>query len=793
MKTKQILSLLLSVLLVFSICSIGIHAELSDNSNNITLDSNEVELNGNSENIESDKMITYKTVSSADELERIYKTTISAYATGEIEKKTINIPVDFLIIFDKSSSMHNGKKLNEMKAGIKHFVNLIQSNYSPTTDHRIAFLGFTESTYLYNTKEHDFTKVPLSLISNKFYNTDPAKSCWISANDTNTLNAIQSKITSRILLGVTETDQAFRLVNEVIYPNYYTNNTYTEHGRAKIVILYSDGLPTTGWTPYNTLEAYKDRAISQAKKIKDTGTAIYTIGVGDATKAEGAEFLRYCSSSYPNATSTSNHGQRIQKEYSFISYSQSDITNAFQTITADLPTVSINIDENAILKDNISQYFHLYIDQNHPITIQTQKHNGHDEFTSLDKSFELTGFQNSYSNGGLELTLSEQSISLQGFDYVKNFVSHTNKNGNAQNPDYGQRLCISYYIKATDSFMGGNGVQSSTDINSGVFANIDDNFPIKSFPINKINVPIRANLTTTNSVSWHGEEALNNKNVYDFATITAPIPETYNLNNNGLDNINNAFVKIEENYYDGETLVAKHTVLPYNEDEYEFYSAEFMSGNKNTVPATLKEYIEYKALNANENQFVQPIRVVATVSPIYTIDENDPQGTSIVQNSLGDAVSEQTANATYTITYNFCTLTIGQNEYDYVNGKFRDKSNNFYDIYYNNEYYMSVLGGTTIYEMPVGNYKVVLHTSDTRYNKIEQWEVASTATSEGIASSDNSVSFELSRKYYENHLTVTPDASYYTRQSQYLDNHNTLVRNAASSTRSINGSYSVVS
>ena len=106
---------------------------------------------------------------------------------------------------------------------------------------------------------------------------------------------------------------------------------------------------------------------------------------------------------------------------------------------------------------------------------------------------------------------------------------------------------------------------------------------------------------------------------------------------------------------------------------------------------------------------------------------------------------------------------------------------------------MSVLGGTTIYEMPVGNYKVVLHTSDTRYNKIEQWEVASAASSEGIASSDNSVSFELSRRYYENHLTVTPDASYYTRQSQYLDNHNTLVRNAASSTRSINGSYSVVS
>ena len=307
-------------------------------------------------------------------------------------------PALFVILIDQSGSMAYNFDGNETSTdsarrqyAMKQAVNsFIEKATSADGTHNMAIVTFGTDAKVLNS---GWTKV----------DTEGAKAL------TNAINGLSDKPT-----GATNVGAGMQKAQELMM-----NRAKSDTNRQKVVIVFTDGVPTTT-NEFDTDVA--NRAIKAAKSMKDAGVTVYTVGIfnganpaqlhGDkfdragvkdnpcngnvseywgytnmkAWVAGGSEsirgldiaatnrFLNFLSSNFTGATEIgieeASHGlvggqaweitknfNRTASNYYLTAKDSDSLNNMFQQIIQEISKLEIKADAKAILSDTLSEYF----------------------------------------------------------------------------------------------------------------------------------------------------------------------------------------------------------------------------------------------------------------------------------------------------------------------------------------------------------------------------------------------------------------------------------------------------
>ena len=499
-----------------------------------------------------------KTVKTAeDNGDGTYTVTIESWATGSVSTETKTIPVDIVLVLDQSGSMaydFNGNSTSTnanrrqyaMKAAVNNFIAAVNEKYSTEADHRMAIVTFGSSA---------------STLQGWTYVDQAGK------------NTLQGKINSLpdSPSGATNVGAGMTQAENLMSSGYNYSGSNTQ--RQKVVIVFTDGVPTTS-TDFDTTVA--NNAISSAKRLKDSGVTVYSIGIfngADPDQLHGDEyarwlignitcdgsvgsywggtnlasaftsdvrnidipagnrFLNYLSSDFGGATEigiTNDYSfpgaaggdgwyieknfERTASSYYLTAANASDLNGIFQTISQNIQTPSVTLGSEAELKDIVSPSF--TIPENATVTVQT-----------ANKTAD--GWSNPQPSE-LIAAVDGKNVSVTGFDYSANFVSETIKDDGT----YGKKLIVSFTVVPEEGFLGGNSVPTNA-AESGIY-NGDGNV-VENFPVPTVDVPIKYTFDSQNQSIYLGN--------------TADLEKLY-VQDTKLDGENNAYVDITYYLYD---------------------------------------------------------------------------------------------------------------------------------------------------------------------------------------------------------------------------------------------------
>lgn len=166
--------------------------------------------------------------------------------------------------------------------------------------------------------------------------------------DAETLKAAVNKLSAN---GATRADSGMQEAANIL-------NSSTNEDSKKVVVMFTDGEPTSG----NKFEkGVANATILAAKSMKDNGTKVFTVGVFDSDPDERTyDYMNYVSSNYPQAQSMSNPGDSSDKDYYTTADSADSLSKVFkdisETITKPEP-VNDKLDEKTVITDTLSDYF----------------------------------------------------------------------------------------------------------------------------------------------------------------------------------------------------------------------------------------------------------------------------------------------------------------------------------------------------------------------------------------------------------------------------------------------------
>ena len=238
-----------------------------------------------------------------------------------------------------TATTKTAKKLDSMKSAAKNFVNTVAADAAVNNvDHKIAVVKFagTKSSTIDNDGYYDGLY---------WYNySQPVVGLTEAKTGATTL---KEKIDALKAAGATQADFGMQLANDLL-PD-------TSADRQKVVVLFTDGEPTSK----NSFERpVADAAISAAKKMKDAGTVIYTVGMIANPSDNVENFLKYTSSNYLDAVSMKEPGNKTDgSNYSMIVTDGSNLDDVFQRIASEAVSSAASADETSLLKDTLSPYF----------------------------------------------------------------------------------------------------------------------------------------------------------------------------------------------------------------------------------------------------------------------------------------------------------------------------------------------------------------------------------------------------------------------------------------------------
>lgn len=442
-----------------------------------------------------------------------YTLTLEAYTTGTVTEVNKVLPMDIVLVLDQSGSMaldFNGNSTSTdtarrqyaMKLAVNNFITSVADKYGTEADHRIAIVTF---------------------------NNNKNRLCGWTAVSSAGKTTLQGAInglpnspsgTTNVAAGMTEA--------QTLMGSGY-NYTGANQTRQKVVIMFTDGVPTTD-SDFNTTVA--TNAIAAAKALKDAGVTIYSIGIfagadpsqlygatgfntnsngtvgsywearrgifsgGDLDTAEipaGNRFLNYLSSNYKTASEIGLTRSTRSEWLGAITYLRFTISKNFSStgsgyyLTADnansLNDIFTNISDyigtpttplgsDAVIKDVMSNYFTLP----EGATADDIK-----TYTAAKTASNWAARQDFNAT----VTVVGNVVSVSGFDYDTNYVTTQPRDGNF----YGKKLIIEFTIVPRDGFWGGNNVQTN-GAGSGVYKNTAQTEPVENFIVPEANVPL---------------------------------------------------------------------------------------------------------------------------------------------------------------------------------------------------------------------------------------------------------------------------------------------------------------
>lgn len=382
----------------------------------------------------------------------------------------------------------------------------------------------------------------------------------------------------------------------------------------KVVVMFTDGEPNHS-NGFNKKVA--NDAISAAKSLKGSGATVYTVGCLDGadgtpvTNFNGVsdvnKYMHLVSSNYKNAESMSSPGTSTYpaggKSYYLSAGNSTELNNVFENISSQIGGSDTELTSSSVLKDAVTPYFEIPGGTNAQITLKTAACTG-------AANGKLTFGAETAAPGNVTATVSGSTVSVTGFDYKTNWCGpRTDAAGSTTYS--GQKLIVEFKIRPTDTFLGGNGVQTNVGKDDGIYAP-GETTPVEKFQPQQVDVPVKAvNPETTNTKIYLGEKT----NLAD--RVTTNIPQ--------LDEVNNAYVDVTYTVKDKNGTVVGTYKVPAGKTSSEGTWA-WMNGSE-----------------------VRPDKTT-----IYTV-------TSTSTPSTGDKTNTADVEKQFTITVKTCSLKITKN------------------------------------------------------------------------------------------------------------------------------------
>ena len=487
-------------------------------------------------------------------------------------------------------------KLSALKSAVNTFIEEVAKKETDSVHHNISIVKFagdsigTVGNDTYGSYEYNNSQIVKELTDAKSGQTE-----------------LKGAVNALKAAGATAADYGMEHAQSIL------NGVKRES--SKVVVMFTDGEPNheNGFD-----KSVANKTISVAKSLKqDSGATVYTVGCMDDADASRVtdinalsntdvnKYMHLVSSNYKDATSMSSPGvatypKDTSKSYYLTAKNADALKNVFESISQQIGGSKTDLTSTAVLQDAVTPYFEIPGGTNAQITLKTAACTG-------AANGKLTFGAETAAPGNVTATVSGSTVSVTGFDYKTNWCGpRTNAAGSTTYS--GQKLIVEFKIRPTDTFLGGNGVQTNVGKDDGIYAP-GETTPVEKFQPQQVDVPVKAvNPEATGTEIYLGEKT-------DLADrVITNIPQ--------LNRVNNAYVDVT------------YTVKDENGTVVGTY----------TVPAgKISSEGTWVWMNGSE---VQPDKTTT-----YTVTSTSTPSTGDMTNTAG--VEKQ-----FTITVKTCSLTI---------------------------------------------------------------------------------------------------------------------------------------
>lgn len=467
MKTwKRALALVLALVMALSLVALpSFAAGEKDSAGNDGMPY--IEENGHGGTVTKDGLVMSKTIKKTGDSQ--FLLTLEAYATGSTTTTTSTAPVDIVLVLDVSGSMddpingsYSQSKIDALKDAVNGFIDKVAEK-SPNSS--IAVVKFASD------KEYD--------VGNGYngsgYNYSQIVQNLTAVNEAGA-NSLKTAVNQLTAAGATRADYGMQHAQTIV-------NGAMGNGRQKVVIMFTDGQPST-WQSFSTTVA-KD-AIKASKSIKDAGATVYTIGCFGTTPSDNSNIGKYMnrvSSNYPDATNMNNGTRGVGDYYKAVS-SAADLNNIFQDISHTIGGTTVTLGSTSVLRDVISDSF----------TLPEGYKDGDIKAYSVSctgKNGDTYTWANTPDAGKYTVTVDpsdNKTINVTDFSYADNWVDQFGvKDSPSGGTSHGKKLVVEIPIVPEQDATGS--VKTNGDA-SGIYATgVDGEEPVQTFPSPVVYIP----------------------------------------------------------------------------------------------------------------------------------------------------------------------------------------------------------------------------------------------------------------------------------------------------------------
>lgn len=464
MKTwKRALALVLALVMALSLVALPSFAEGEEESAG---DTGMPYINGQGGTVEQNGLVMSKTIKKGENGQ--FLLTLEAYAIGSTTTTTTKKSVDIVLVLDVSGSMDeymetNVTKMDNLKTAVNGFIDSVAKKSPNSSIAIVKFAGKTTNRVGNNTYDEGIWPF------DETYNYSQIVQSLTTVNEAGA-SSLQTAVNGLEAAGATRADYGMQHAQTII-------NSVKDNGRQKVVIMFTDGNPTSGNKFEDTVA---NGAIAASKSIKEAGATVYTIGCFGTTPSSDTDtYMNYVSSNYPEATSMTSGGAKADPAnyYKTVS-SAADLNNIFQDISHTVGGTTVKLTSTSVLRDVISDSFNLP--------------EGADENSITAYSVDCTAINNdgTYTwstdrdDAPYSVTVEGKTINVTGFDYAANWVGKDTTTGRMHAP--AKKLVVEIPIVPEQDATGS--VKTNGDA-SGIYADSTVKDPVQTFPSPVVYIP----------------------------------------------------------------------------------------------------------------------------------------------------------------------------------------------------------------------------------------------------------------------------------------------------------------